>query len=118
MNIIRLIHIIILIVLIGIPFTNILQLHMCYFIIIPTIVMHWVFNSNVCALTVLESILTNTPMNDTFINSILDPFFRIEHNSTYYIITLVLYSISCYKLYLGKSLLFSQLSILKDLWLT
>lgn len=100
---IRVIHYILLIFAIFTPllnpttFTNefLLNLHV---VVMPGIIIHWITNNNVCSLTLLESYVTNKPMDQTFIASVLHPFFQINDNLIY-TMAVGLWLTSIYKLY-------------------
>ena len=65
---------------------------------IPLMCLHWYLNNDVCALTEIEKVLTNKKNNkDTFIGSILGPVYEPKSNNVLKI-TLVLWSITLYKL--------------------
>lgn len=66
-------------------------------IVIPGILIHWITNNNMCSLTLLESKLTNTPIDKTFIGKILNPFFEVNNYAIYTII-IVLWVLSIYRL--------------------
>jgi hypothetical protein len=66
-------------------------------IIIPGILIHWLTNNNMCSLTLLESKLTNTPTDKTFIGKILFPFFEVNNYAIYAII-IGLWLFSIYRL--------------------
>lgn len=94
---IKMIHWMLILFLILSPFSNnewILTLHM---IIVPGIVIHWITNNNICSLTYLESKLSGTSLNETFIGQILHPFFEID-NKLIYCIILALWLITLWKL--------------------
>ena len=52
--IISIIHIIIIILVLTIPFTNSNYLLCLYIITIPFIILHWILNDNTCCLTIAE----------------------------------------------------------------
>jgi len=66
-------------------------------IVVPGILIHWITNNNVCSLTMLESRLTNTPVDKTFIGKILHPFFEVN-NIGIYAIVIALWLLSLYRL--------------------
>lgn len=108
-NIVRFIHYLLIAFAIFVPLlldpdSNLLSewLLVLHSILMPGIIIHWLTNNNICSLTVLESYMTNQPLDKTFIASILFPFFEIN-NCTIHVITLALWFISLYKLYYSQA---------------
>lgn len=50
-----------------------------YLLIIPMLVLHWVFNNNSCMLTILESKMRNISLDKGFIYRVITPIFKINH---------------------------------------
>ena len=95
---IRLIHYALILFSIAAPLTNNeiwLTLHA---IAIPSILMHWVMNENMCALTLLESQLTGNSRDKTFIGQVLHPLFEIK-DGIIYALAVGAWFVSIYKLY-------------------
>lgn len=96
-KLIQLIHILVRIFIIAVPFIGdeyFLSLHI---IIIPFIMLHWLTNQTVCALTELEKmarggckdedtffgkIMTPIYKNESFVGTIISPFYTIEDKET------------------------------------
>jgi hypothetical protein len=95
---IRVIHILLVLFIIVVPFTNSEYFLTLHAIGIPGLIIHWVTNNNLCSLTLLESKLTGEQIDNTFIGKIVHPFFEIN-DYTIYTIVLGLWLISLYKLY-------------------
>lgn len=107
-NIIWLIHFIIVMFVLTAPFINIpaiLILHITFSI---SLLSHWVANSDVCSLTILESYFRGIPCKETFMNGIVGPMYTIP----YYPITIILMCISIFNLYYNDK--FQQFLITKD----
>jgi hypothetical protein len=121
MSIISFIHSLIILFAIVVPFLNpdsnmLFEWLMTFHVIVmPGIIMHWLMNNDMCSLTLLEAKLTNRPVEETFIASILHPFFHIN-NTNIYLITIMLWFTSIYKLYNsehGFRIIKTSLQILK-----
>jgi hypothetical protein len=101
-NIIKTIHIIIIIFMIIIPFVNIPYLLILHITFSICLMIHWVMNSNECALTQLEAYYRKVPKYDTLMNRFISPLYQISDNQYYYLIwisTVILLIISIYNLY-------------------
>lgn len=70
-----------------------------------TLVIHWYFNSNICALSIIESSLRGVDMIETISHRFISPIYDISETNWIwfcYILTMTLGSISIYKLYRSK----------------
>lgn len=54
---VKLAHYILLIFIIVTPFINIPLLSLLHIIIIPSILLHWILNNNICSLTIMEKFI-------------------------------------------------------------
>jgi hypothetical protein len=108
--IISIIHIIIIILILTIPFTDSNYLLSLYFITIPFIMLHWIINDNTCCLTFAEKYFREKTYNktvnieDCISYKIIAPIYDFNKNnndfSTFiYALTFSLWSIASYKLY-------------------
>lgn len=107
--IIKLIHFITLLFILFVPLANDNAMLFLYAITIPNLILHWVFKSNVCSLTLIEKFVCNKMIknyNDDYCVSckIIDPIYEIpikyENNMTLiYIIVISLWIYVIYKLY-------------------
>jgi len=78
-KLIHALHIALLVFLLIVPFTNNEYLLTLHFIIIPFIVLHWVTNQSVCALTEIEKFLSNkTDDEDTFFGKLVGPVYKFK----------------------------------------
>lgn len=97
-NCVKIIHALFIAFVLMAPFSNIELLLTYHFIIVPFLWIHWYTNNDVCALTLVESKLRGIKnTSDTYIGSIINPIYNIQHKD-YYIITLVLFLITAYNL--------------------
>ncbi len=85
-SIVRILHILLVLFIIAVPFTNNEWLLTMHIFVVPAIILHWITNNNICSLTLFESQLTGIPVEKTFIGRILFPFFRISNMYVYTII--------------------------------
>ncbi len=93
-----------------VPFCNNNYLLFMHAIIIPFIILHWVLNDNTCALSQIESHIrkklnkSNYDIDDCFTCKIINPIYDFKKNNEdsspfIYGITILLWTISTYKLY-------------------
>ena len=101
-NIIKIIHIIIIIFMIIVPFINIPYLLILHITFSICLMIHWIMNSNECALSHIEAYYRKIPRCNTIMNRFITPLYQISDNQYIYfiwIITIILLIISLYKLY-------------------
>jgi len=65
LNIIRTLHVIFVMFVIFVPFLNIDYLLCVHLIIVPFLILHWICNTNTCALTIIEKKLRQEIYGDT-----------------------------------------------------
>ena len=102
-SIICFIHILIILCIFIIPFTNSNYLLFCYILLIPFIQLHWLLNDDTCALTELEKYLRGEKdKSKCFTQQIISPIYKFTSNKKYsvlcYIILNILLSIVISKL--------------------
>jgi len=99
---IRLVHIIIILLMFVLPFTNsnyLLTNHLIYGIFI---LIHWILNNDTCFLTKLELYLRNNNEDECFTCKIINPIYKFTDNQykiIIYMTTIFLLSMSFIKLY-------------------
>ena len=96
-DIINLIHVIIRIFIVATPFLGSEYYLTLHLIIIPFIMIHWLTNQTVCALTELEKLARGTSVdadtffgqmmvpiyqNESFVGKIISPFYTIQDKET------------------------------------
>lgn len=109
--IINIIHFLVILFVVLVPFTNISFLLILHVITIPFIMFHWVLNNDTCAITLAEKFV-RTQMNggvpvddwECFTHRLVSPIYKFTSNNVDYsrwtwIMTISLWLISCYKLY-------------------
>lgn len=108
-NLIKIFHILVILFVILTPiiffsYHSLLILHIAFSI---CLLIHWVNNSNMCSLTLLESKLRgNMQYNKTFIHQFISPIYDIskkESNEIIYAMTILLMFLSIYHLYYSNS---------------
>lgn len=110
LQLITFVHILLILFIVIVPFTNSNYLLLLNSIIVPFIVLHWILNDNTCVLTMIEKNIrkqlygTDPKKEDCFMCQLIEPVY--DFNSNYksmslfiYIVTLTLWSICVYKLY-------------------
>ena len=114
---ITVLHLIVIIFIVGAPFSNSNYLLMMHIIIVPFIMFHWYLNNNTCSLTVAEKYIREKTYgyevkdDDCFSFKFIAPIYDFnKNNDSYsnfiYMTTLGLWSVSAYnlsnKIYTGK----------------
>lgn len=110
LNLIVVIHILFILFIIITPFTNITVLLFEHAIIVPFIMLHWVTNNNMCALTMAEKYVRTQVYGECdayncFTCRLIEPVYDITNdkddifNIILYTVTIVLWLITMYKLY-------------------
>lgn len=127
---INMIHFLVILFIIIIPFTNYTLLILIHSIIVPFIMAHWLLNNDNCAITELEKIIRikingNNPVNynDCFSYKIISPVYNFislnpNHSDLSWAITIIIWIFSLYRLYDGRENLkkiFNRIKIKEDL---
>lgn len=104
LNLVKLIHFLLILFVIAVPFWGTNYLLIIHFIIVPFIMLHWIVNDNTCCLTVLEKLLSKDKNYKGVLAQIIEPVYDFkkdyQHYSTLiYIIAILLWGITTYKLY-------------------
>jgi len=85
--IINILHFILLVFILGTPFTCDVHMLTMHLIIVPFILLHWLVNQSVCALTELEKFVTGKTCDDeTFFGRLVGPIYKfntIEDENTF-----------------------------------
>lgn len=78
-NIIRVLHFLLVVFIIGTPFFGEPHLMTYHFIIVPFIVLHWITNQSVCALTEMEKMVRGTDCDEeTFFGQLVGPVYKFK----------------------------------------
>lgn len=103
------IHILLVLFVVIVPFTNINYLLLLHAIIVPFIMLHWILNNNTCALTLMEKHLKKIVYgeideNECITCKLIEPIYDFKNNyesfsKIIYSITLGLWMLSIGKLY-------------------
>jgi len=80
MNIIFLIHLIFLLAILIVPFTNNQKNLEFYSMLIPFLFYHWSVNDDTCALTQAEMYFTGRHKDETFMGRVVGPIYKMEDN--------------------------------------
>ena len=101
-NAIFIFHCIIVLFILLVPFFNIPALLIVHIVFSICLFIHWINNSNVCSLTILEAQLRGLNRTETFSHQFISPIYDIsstEWSNIVWIITFVVMCISIYNLY-------------------
>ena len=80
MNIIFIIHVVFLLAILTVPFTNNKRNLEFYSMVIPFIFYHWSVNDDTCALTQAEIAMTGKSKDETFMGRLVGPIYKMEEN--------------------------------------
>lgn len=104
-NIIYIIHCLVVLTIVIVPFIDNVPLRELYVLFVPFIVLHWILNNDTCILTLLESYFSGKPMKETFIGRIVGPIYSTTWSKKFsleswhiYVITILLYMITVIRL--------------------
>jgi len=78
MNIIFALHVIFLLMILIVPFTNNRRNLEFYSMVIPFIFYHWSVNDDTCALTQAEIAITGKKKEDSFMHQIVSPIYKMD----------------------------------------
>jgi hypothetical protein len=107
---ITILHILVVMFVILIPFSNSNYLLLLHSTIVPFIIFHWIVNNNTCILTNIEHYLREkitgqkVDSNDTFMGRLINPIYDFKKNNEtqkyfIYSATIFLLLITLYKIY-------------------
>ena len=80
MNIIFIIHVVFLLAILIVPFTNNKRNLEFYSMVIPFLFYHWSVNDDTCALTQAEMMVTGKHKDETFMGRLVGPIYKMEEN--------------------------------------
>jgi hypothetical protein len=106
---INIIHLVIIIFILTIPFSNSNYLMLLHIIVVPFIILHWLLNNNTCCLTVTEKYIrektlgNNVDSKDCFTYKLIAPIYDFNKNHEnfsmfIYTITICIWLISVYNI--------------------
>lgn len=101
--IIKIIHVLLVIFILITPFTSSEYLQTLHLMIVPFILLHWLTNQSVCALTEMEKIVTGkTCDEETFFGQVVGPVYKFktkgEENLFVWLLMITLWFITFVKL--------------------
>lgn len=111
LQLIIVLHILFILFVVIAPFTNFTFLLLIHAIIVPFMMLHWVTNNNICALTVMEQHLReqiygkeNATKDDCFTCKLIEPVYDFTNDKGsltlyIYLVTIALWCVTIYKLY-------------------
>lgn len=111
-NLVFLFHTLIVLIMLIIPFSNTPYFFIMHITFSISLLVHWYNNSNICALSVLESSLRGLDYTESFTHKFIAPVYEIsqtEWSQICYIIVIVLMWFSIYKLY--NSILWNEVRL-------
>lgn len=100
---ISILHGIIFILNVVVPFLNDEHLLQLYVICVPFMWLHWMTNNDTCALTLMESKLRGISSNDTYLHRIISPVYKFQskeaQHRAWWLISYVLWVIAVIKFF-------------------
>jgi len=106
-NMINLFHIIVILFVLFIPFSNVPMLLLLHVVFSLSLLVHWYNNNNQCSLTLIESKLRGLDVTESFTYKFIAPLYDVsktEWSKICYSFTIVLMIFSIYRLYNSKRL--------------
>jgi hypothetical protein len=77
--IIQIIHFLVVLFILAVPFFGGDYLLSLHFLVVPFIMLHWITNQSVCALTEIEKLVRGgCESKDTFFGQVMDPIYKSE----------------------------------------
>lgn len=77
-NIVRILHILFVLWMILIPFSNNEPMLVLHLIVSPFLWLHWLTSQDACSLTLLECYLRGVPSDQSFFHSVVSPVYKIQ----------------------------------------
>lgn len=120
--IINALHFLLVVFILGTPFFGDAYLQTMHFMIVPFIMLHWLTNQSVCALTEMEKILTGKDCDDdTFFGKVVGPVYKFktreDEDKFLWVILTVLWFITTIRLHqTGFAYLRNELSVLREVY--
>ncbi len=101
---IKALHFLLVIFILGAPFFGDAYILSMHFLIVPFIMLHWITNQSVCALTEMEKLVTGkTCDEETFFGQVVGPVYKFktkdEENLFVWTLLVTLWLISAFKLH-------------------
>ena len=106
-NLIMIFHILVIIFMILAPFSNSSSFLILHIVFSFSLLIHWYANNNLCSLTLLEGKLRGVDYQNGFIHQFISPVYSMQNtewNNICYSLTIILLSISIYRLYKSKKI--------------
>jgi hypothetical protein len=98
-NVIKLLHIILILLMIAIPFSSDKQVLSLYVFFSLFIILHWILNEDACALTAMEQYLRGVNKTESFIGNLVGPVFKLNSDSVNQYVILIHYALVNFVLY-------------------
>ena len=118
--IIKALHFLLVVFIIGTPFFGDAYLQSMHFLIVPFIMVHWATNQSVCALTEMETLVTGKECDDdTFFGKVVGPVYKFssiqDENFFLWTLLVTLWLITVFKLHnTGFSYLKHEVAVLRE----
>ena len=99
-------HLVVVLFVLLAPLSNTPYILLLHFVFCISLLVHWGANSNSCSLSIIESQLRGVPYTKSFSHQFIAPVYDISKTSWskfVHVITLIVMSVSFYKLYHSKS---------------
>jgi hypothetical protein len=99
-NLVRYLHIFLVIFLVIAPLSNNALVILLNLVLMFGIMIHWILNDQTCCLTVLEKMLRGKELDsETFFGNLMGPIYSANSNTFSWIFILVLFVYNCKRLY-------------------
>lgn len=81
-NFIRFLHILIVLFIIGAPFSNDPRVLIVHITSCISLLVHWYLNNDTCCLTLVESYLSGKKKKETFMGRLISPVYTLDESTT------------------------------------
>lgn len=118
--IIKALHFLLVVFIIGTPFFGDAYLQTMHLLVVPFIMMHWLTNQSVCALTEMEKLVTGKECDDeTFFGKLVGPVYKFhtkrDENFFLWVVLIALWLVTLYRLHsTGFAYLHRELAVLRE----
>jgi hypothetical protein len=119
---INILHLLLILFIVITPFLNTNYYLLIHIIIVPFIILHWLTNSNVCALTIgeyyLREKITGVPVQnqDSFFARLVEPVYDFKKNNQAEAIIIYSFTLALLGLSFGKLLMKKYRGEIKSWW--
>ena len=90
-NIIKVLHIILIVLMLFIPFSSNKQLLSLYVFFSLFLILHWILNEDTCALTAIETYMRGVNKKQSFVGNLVGPVFKLNDDTVNHYVIMIHY---------------------------